>query len=76
MTPLFRRLIFLVLGVPLFAVGTLSKKKWSVRLLTEQFPDWCLLLAVTCLHIFVLVLIQNKSLPFELASAQCPTGIL
>ena len=76
MTPLFCRLIFLVLVVSLFAIGTLSKKKWSVRFLMEQFPDWCLLLAVTCLHIFVLVLIQNKSPPFELASDQCPTGIL
>ena len=39
MTPLFCRLIFLVLGVPLFAVGTISEKKWSFRFLMEQFPD-------------------------------------
>jgi hypothetical protein len=61
-TPLFCRLIFLVLGVPLFAVGTISEKKWSFRFLMEQFPDWCLLLAVTCLHICVFVLIQNNRL--------------
>ena len=56
---LFAGLIFLVLGIALFALRTFSEEKWNVGLLMEQLPNPCISLFFGTDVVHISFLVQN-----------------